>query len=67
MQTDLCKLKFTGFMITTCLIQNITAKPIIASVLIITQYSLTLIRIIVVMRSQNKNKHKETTIDKIVL
>ena len=32
-----------------------------------TPYSITLIRICLVMRSQNKHKHKETTIDKIVL
>ena len=66
-QTDLWKLKFMGFMITSCLIQNITAKPIIASVLINTQYSLTLIRIFLVMRNQNKHKNMETTIDKIFL
>jgi len=37
-QTDLCKLKFTGFMITSCLIKTITAKLTVASVLIITRH-----------------------------
>ena len=31
--TNMCKLKFTGLLKTNCLIQNITAKQIVASVL----------------------------------
>jgi len=61
LQTDLCKLKFTGFMKQSCLIKNNNAK-----VFYYAPYSLKLMRICLVMRNQNIHKTCKHTFRKIV-